>query len=267
MSFGLEISRIADSELQKYKIKYDKAASEDNTYRRKGVMYHKAQFKEDLHLYENYFFGKVNGVIVESGALDGDLFSTTYMFQKHFNWLPVHVEGGIKHYNKLIVNRPDAININAALCNESRVLHYLSRRAGSPVDGIIEFMEPKFVKRFHKMYSLTQQSDYLQEVQCMRFADIAKALGLRHIDIWVLDVEGAELQVLQGTDFAELEIDVIIVETVRRDFVASETLLVKELLSRQGYTCQPFHNNEVCARRGFQPSRKPDLPTQASRKK
>jgi FkbM family methyltransferase len=256
---GLDIKRLDDSVIRKYKPIFNQTASQDGRYKGKGLVHHKAQFKEDIHLYENYFFGMTGGIIVESGALDGDLFSTTYMFEKYFNWLPIHIEGGIKHYNKLIVNRPNAVNINAALCNESRTLHYLSRRAGSPVDGIIEFMEPRFIQRFHKMYSLQKTEDFLQEIQCMRFSDVLNQLGIRHIDLWVLDVEGAEYQVLQGSDFSKLEVDVIIVETVRRDFVAAETALVKNFLNSFGYTCTPFHNNEVCYRQGFEPSKKPNL--------
>jgi FkbM family methyltransferase len=256
---GLDIKRLDDSVIRKYKPIFNQTASQDGRYKGKGLVHHKAQFKEDIHLYENYFFGMTGGIIVESGALDGDLFSTTYMFEKYFNWLPIHIEGGIKHYNKLIVNRPNAVNINAALCNESRTLHYLSRRAGSPVDGIIEFMEPRFIQRFHKMYSLQKTEDFLQEIQCMRFYDVLNQLGIRHIDLWVLDVEGAEYQVLQGSDFSKLEVDVIIVETVRRDFVAAETALVKNFLNSFGYTCTPFHNNEVCYRQGFEPSKKPNL--------
>jgi hypothetical protein len=40
-----------------------------------------AQDQEDVWLYENWFFGMSNGVIMESGALNGVLFSTSYMFE------------------------------------------------------------------------------------------------------------------------------------------------------------------------------------------
>lgn len=50
-----------------------------------------AQDQEDVWLYENWFYGMKNGVIMESGALDGMLFSTSFMFEKFANWTALHV--------------------------------------------------------------------------------------------------------------------------------------------------------------------------------
>lgn len=51
----------------------------------------RAQDLEDIWLYENWFYGMKDGVIMESGALDGMLFSTSYMFEKFANWSAIHV--------------------------------------------------------------------------------------------------------------------------------------------------------------------------------
>ena len=51
----------------------------------------RAQDQEDVWLYENWFYGMTDGVIMESGALDGKLFSTSYMFEKFANWTSIHV--------------------------------------------------------------------------------------------------------------------------------------------------------------------------------
>lgn len=50
-----------------------------------------AQDQEDIWLYENWFYGMKEGVIMESGALNGLLFSTSYMFEKFANWTALHV--------------------------------------------------------------------------------------------------------------------------------------------------------------------------------
>lgn len=70
---------------------FDPAYAKKLTYRAKGKDEHKAQFKEDIIMYEKYFFGMKDGVIMESGALDGDLYSTSFMFEKHFNWKSIHI--------------------------------------------------------------------------------------------------------------------------------------------------------------------------------
>lgn len=55
-----------------------------------------AQDQEDIWLYENWFYGMEKGVIMESGALNGLLFSTSYMFERFANWSALHV-GNNKH--------------------------------------------------------------------------------------------------------------------------------------------------------------------------
>jgi hypothetical protein len=51
----------------------------------------RAQDQEDVWLYENWFYGVKNGIILESGALDGLIFSTSFMFEQFANWTAVHV--------------------------------------------------------------------------------------------------------------------------------------------------------------------------------
>ncbi len=50
-----------------------------------------AQDQEDVWLYENWFYGMSNGLIMESGALNGILFSNSYMFENFANWTAIHV--------------------------------------------------------------------------------------------------------------------------------------------------------------------------------
>ncbi len=51
----------------------------------------RAQDQEDVWLYENWFYGMEGGVIMESGALNGILFSTSFMFEYFANWTAIHV--------------------------------------------------------------------------------------------------------------------------------------------------------------------------------
>lgn len=51
----------------------------------------RAQDQEDIWLYENWFYGMQNGVIMESGALNGLIFSTSFFFEQVANWTAVHV--------------------------------------------------------------------------------------------------------------------------------------------------------------------------------
>jgi hypothetical protein len=198
----------------------------------------------------------VNGTIMESGALDGNKLSTTFMFEKYFGWFPIHIEASFQHFAELKKNRPDALNIHTALCNESRLLHFLHRENGSSVDGILEFMEPKFVSRFHKYWHRTHDPRLLQEMQCSTVPFLMEMMHVKHIDIWVLDVEGAELSVLSVMDWdsSALEIDVILIETMRRNDRSSEADKTIEIIESRGYDCHKFMSNECCVHKRLKAS-------------
>jgi hypothetical protein len=82
-----------------------------------------------------------------------------------------------------------------------RLLHYSSVGV-IPVRGFIEFMTPSFMKKWHgKVYNNKTKIEDLPTVQCLPVKSLLRLLNVKHIDIWILDVEGAEESVLQGTDF------------------------------------------------------------------
>ena len=226
---------------------YDPKAAKITKYQQGWGVGHRAQYKEDLYLYERYFFGMVNGTIMESGALDGNRLSTTYMFETYFNWFPVHVEASFQHYALLKQNRPNGLNVHAALCNESRILHFLHRENGSAVDGILEFMEPQFVSRFHKYWHRTKDPRLLHEMQCVTAPFLFQFLHIIHLDIWVLDVEGAELAVLSVIEWSTAPtIDVILLEIMRRNDRSGQADKTIEILEKNGYQCHPYMSNAVC---------------------
>ena len=67
----------------------------------------------------------------------------------------------------------------------------------------------------------------------MPLAPLLMLFGISHIDLWVLDVEGGELEVLQSVDFAALVVDVLVVETDGTDNIKDGA--VSELLAERGF--------------------------------
>lgn len=184
---------------------YSKEFADYSTSSKEYVKIARAQDQEDVWLYENWFYGIKNGIIVESGALDGLLFSTSYMFENFANWTAIHVgkmfltcrlhrfhsllEADPMNFYKLKFNRENAINVNGALCSESKLLHYSSLGV-VPVRGFIEFMSPSFIKKWHgKIYNNKTSIDELPTVQCLPMKLLLHELHVKHIDIWILDVE------------------------------------------------------------------------------
>lgn len=74
------------------KAKIDPIAMKDAKNAEKPWLeYSLAQDQEDVWLYENWFYGMREGVIMESGALDGILFSTSSFFEEFAGWTAIHV--------------------------------------------------------------------------------------------------------------------------------------------------------------------------------
>lgn len=80
------------------------------------VEYARAQDQEDVWLYENWFYGQQFGLVIESGALDGELFSMSSLFEQFANWTAIHVEADPENYSNLCKNRQRAVNVHGALC-------------------------------------------------------------------------------------------------------------------------------------------------------
>ena len=51
----------------------------------------RAQYQEDIWAYENWFWNMSNGTMLESGALNGNWISTSFMFEKFANWRIIHI--------------------------------------------------------------------------------------------------------------------------------------------------------------------------------
>lgn len=76
-----------------------------------------SQDNQDKYLEESIFRGYKNGIFVDVGAHDGLTINNTLYFEKYNNWSGINIEP-IKHiYDKLLLNRPNSININCAVCN------------------------------------------------------------------------------------------------------------------------------------------------------
>lgn len=212
----------------------------------------KAQDKEDLWLYENWFYGMKNGVIIESGALDGISLSTSYFFEHFANWTTIHIEGDPENFQKLQFNRPESINIHCGVCQEPQTLHY-SNISISSVRGFIEFMSPAFLKKWHgRLFRNVTSIDQLPKVQCVPMRFILKLLMVPVVDIWVLDVEGAEEQALLGTDFQSVRINTVAMECDETDVERNRRKT--EILEANGYTCLTVQRNCMCRRSDFLPS-------------
>lgn len=215
----------------------------------------KAQGQEDLYAYTQFFFQRGGGTFLEFGALDGIRYSNTFGFDKALGWHGVHIEASPSSFELLALNRPEQLDIHVAVCDQPRVVHYAD--TGNPaVRGVVEFMSQPFLQKWHKKLNPANLTG-LPEVQCQPLAAILRHYGITHINFFVLDVEGAELVVLQAVDFSQISFDVIVIEADHGDLPKEQG--VKDLLASHGYSFfRHVRRNDWFVRAGFVPSKESD---------
>lgn len=206
----------------------------------------------DKWLYENMFYGIHNGIIVESGALDGLQYSNSFMYENALNWRSVHIEPDPDNFSLLRKNRKHSINMNAALCDNPRLLHFVF--GWTPATrGFYEFMPQSIINNYHEPIAKGQiKMEELPTIPCLKFSDILTMLNIHKINIWILDIEGAEESALLGTDFSKLHVDVIVMECDNGDKAKDERK--RNILMKNDFTCQQIRNDCACHHKSFKPS-------------
>jgi FkbM family methyltransferase len=195
-----------------------------------------AQLGEDVWMWEHWFFAMRAGLIVESGAFDGKVYSSTYMLEKMANWSAIHIEADPENFQLLVKKRGGSININAALCNSSTTkLHYTQSGKGA-VRGFVEFMSEPFLELWHKdLYLNKSLVNTLPVVPCVTISSILNALSVTHVDVWVLDTEGSELSVLEGTDFNAVFFRSVVIECPDKE--VEKNKLKMDVMHAKNFTC------------------------------
>lgn len=152
----------------------------------------------DAVLHGQYFADdRRDGVFVECGAFDGQTESTCKFFEETLGWRGVNLEPSPPIFRRLLRNRPRSLNVQAALSD---------RDGEATFTGIVH---PDFGE-FCTNGSLRHGEDHMGQmrkagwqtreyaVRTTTWRRLVVDAGLTHVDLLVLDVEGAELQVLAG---------------------------------------------------------------------
>ena len=178
-----------------------------------------SQQYEDMVLFSEYFVDSVGSsyTYLELGALDGVRFANTKFYDETLGWHGVLIEASASSFSRLRNNRSPSTNAmyNLAVCAKKGMVELLGTNAEA---GVAETMSQLHFKR-NKRYGKKQ-------VRCDTMKSILIDANVASIDLWSLDVEGAEYDVLVGMDW-EIPVHVIIIERNPRDREI-ETLLLKK---------------------------------------
>lgn len=183
----------------------------------------KSQIQQDLILDQQIFKCKTEGVFVEVGALDGFGASNTWFFEKERNWSGLLIEPNPVEYNKKDNNpRPNSIFENCAISDVEMDINFLSIEGPCNVlSGIMEFYNAQHLERINseiEMYkSYPEGHEYFSRKQeipmkAVRLESLFDKHGITKIDLISIDVEGAELAVLNSINFDKVDISVFLIE-------------------------------------------------------
>ncbi|MCB0340818.1 MAG: FkbM family methyltransferase [Bdellovibrionales bacterium] len=179
----------------------------------------------DQVLYNRYFF-RYNraGTYIECGAFDGIIDSTCYFFENTLKWNGLNIEAYPDLFKRLAENRPNSKNVFGALSSSTG--HSKFTHAVHPVHGN-NFGNGSLAHTDVHMESLKQQNCELIEVEVptTTYQDLIKKYGLKKIDLFVLDVEGHEVSILETLTINDVLPLVFCIETGHVDSRAVTNIL------------------------------------------
>ena len=179
-----------------------------------------SQNGEDVALHAQFFARNTSGgTFVEMGALDGILLSNTLAYEKLLGWSGVLIDANPALCPSLVRNRPKARTLCTAVSANYTWIKFEKGLYTSTFGEVAEM--DKFHRKFHKRPSRQHKVPSAPLGQLLRMA------GLSSIDLFSLDVEGAELKVLQTHDWS-LPVRVWCVETTDAHRPAVDALMASK---------------------------------------
>lgn len=200
-----------------------------------------AQSREDIALLTQYYSRplRCNGTFLEIGALDGIIYSDTLMFEKYLGWNGILIEAQRDNIVSLRKNRPKAKVYGVAVCEEGvGSVQFAGRGA---IGGVLKEM----TKKHFDSWILSNMS---VPVPCKPLSWILRDANVHQIDFFILDVEGAEYNVLRTMNWS-VPVGVFVVEVHPGDPEAKDDH-VHQLLTDHGYRKADWDIASYCPQGG-----------------
>jgi len=158
-----------------------------------------------------------NGVYIECGANDGLRQSNTFLLENNKNWSGFLIEPSESAFNLCLKNRSQKnIILNYALVSND----YSDEFVYGDFDG--ELMS--------SINGVRRNNVTLNKVKAKTLTKILDEYKPKKIDFFSLDVEGYELDVLNGLDFTKYSPSYVLIEIYAKDYND-----ILEIMTKNGY--------------------------------
>jgi len=191
-----------------------------------------SQDNQDRYLETNIFKGYKNGFYVDVGAHDGISINNTLYFEKNNNWTGINIEPIKKVFDRLVINRPNNINLNCAVCNNDGETDFFCNTGYTEmISGIKDNFDIRHFNRLqHENLQMGSTTEVIK-VKTKKLETILDENNIKHINYLSIDVEGAEFEVIKSINFNKVFIDVIGFENNYNDV----SVPIVEYLQNKGF--------------------------------
>ncbi|MEB3312079.1 MAG: FkbM family methyltransferase [Snowella sp.] len=186
-----------------------------------GVDYYSRPAIEQMDLKLLPYLPYPKGFYIEVGANNGYQYSNTYYLAKLRQWRGILIEPIPEIYDECVRERPESIVLNCALVSEDYphstvTMKYANMMSlGSGLSRKNEQEEDEHIAQ-GMIWETKHTSTYQIDVPCRTLTSILDEYKIQEIDLFSLDVEGAELTVLKGLDFSQYRPKFILIETEQK---------------------------------------------------
>ena len=159
-----------------------------------------------------------NGFFIEAGANDGRAQSNTLLFEERLGWTGLLVEPSVIKYQECKNNRPNCIVENYALVSDIFSKETIkgdfgySDQNGSLCGQVTEILD-YFDNDLKSSLENKNTHHRIVDVPVITMNRLLEQHHITHIDYFSLDVEGYEIEVLNGMDLNKYRPTYFLIET------------------------------------------------------
>lgn len=194
-----------------------------------------SQNGEDI-LFDRAFKGKKGGSFIDIGAGHPIHENVTYWLRKK-GWRGVNIEPNPIFYRDLVQYRPDDINLNCGVADKpgSLIFYQVEQNALGHGWGLSSFDPKAEISATRLGYKVNQL-----HIPVTTLNEIASEHAPSGIDILKIDVEGFETPIIKNTNWQEIQVKLICVESVEPNSANPAWEAWESSLLDAGYACFAF---------------------------